>query len=259
LTPQDLTVERRGKVWLVRLNRPRVLNAIRKQMLIELNLTLDLLAGEAPGTEMVLTGEGKAFCAGGDINDLKAMTEGDARIFARLAQNTMKKMTGLDKPIIAAVNGPALGAGFDLVISSDLVVASETATFGSPTLNLGILTPFGGNRRLPRMIGPARAKQLFFTAETMNAATALQLGIVNKVVPPENLLVEARLLAENVSEKAPIALGYIKRLVNQSAVVSSAELDEMEIDLYSKCFRTSDRKEGVDAFLEKRKPAFKGT
>lgn len=258
LTSQDLAVEKRGKIWMVRLNRPSVANALRKQTLLELIAILDSLEAEPPGRVMIITGEGKSFCAGGDIKEMQAMTERDARGFGRLAQSTVKKMTSLEKPIIAAVNGPALGAGFDLATSCDLVVASENATFGSPTLRLGIITPFGGSRRLPRMIGPTRAKHLIFTAETLDSAMALQLGLVNKVVAPESLIAEAQAMADNLLEKAPIALGFAKRLANLSFGADGVHLDELEVDLYSKCFRTSDQREGMNAFLEKRKAVFAG-
>jgi enoyl-CoA hydratase len=258
LPTQDLVVEKRGRIWLVKLNRPEVLNALRKQTLLELNSTIDELALDSSGAVMVLTGQGKAFSAGGDIRELQEMTEGDARVYGRLAQNTMKKMLNIEKPLIAAVNGPALGAGFDLVTACDLAIASKTATFGSPTLKLGILTPFGGDRRLPQMIGLTRAKHLIFTAETLDAQAALDLGLLNKVVSPESLIDDALLLAESVAEKAPIALGFIKRLANLSVGGGDSELDDLEVDFYSKCFRTTDRSEGVNAFLEKRKPVFTG-
>lgn len=258
LATQDLIVEKRDRTWTIRINRPAAANALRRQTLLELNSVLDSLAAEPPGRALVITGEGKAFCAGGDIKEMQAMTEGDARTFARLAQNTMKKMVGLEKPVIAAVNGPAFGAGFDLVTSCDLAVASQNATFGSPTLSLGIITPFGGDRILPRIVGPARAKHLIFTSETLDAPTALQLGLINKVVSPQSLIAEAQSLAEVVLEKAPVALGFAKRLANLSIEKGDADLDELEVDLYSKCFRTADRSEGMKAFLEKRKPTFTG-
>ncbi len=258
MASMDIIVEKTGRVWKVRLNRPDVANALRKETLLQLNSTLDAFAVEPPGRVLIITGEGKAFCAGGDIKEMQAMTEGDARAFGRFAQNTMKKLTAIEKPVIAAVNGPALGAGFDLATSCDLVVASENATFGLPTLRLGIITPFGGNRRLPKMIGPARAKHLIFTAETLDATTALQLGLVNQVVPPGSLMPEAQSLAEKLLEKAPVALSFAKRLANLSLEEAGAELDDLEVELYSKCFRTADRKEGMKAFLEKRKPVFTG-
>jgi len=254
----DIVVEKGDRIWTLKLNRPAVANALRKQTLLELNATLDEFGAEPPGRVMIVTGAGKAFCAGGDIKEMQEKTEGEARVFGQLAQNTMKKLLGLDKPVIAAVNGPAYGAGFDLATSCDLVVASQEAAFGLPTLRLGVITPFGGNRRLPRAIGLARAKQLIFTGESLDAAAAHQLGLVTRVVPAESLMQEARALAQSILEKAPVALGFAKRLANLSLEASDAELDDLEVDLYSKCFRTADRKEGMSAFLEKRKPVFTG-
>jgi enoyl-CoA hydratase len=258
LTESDLILKKSGRVWVASLNRPEVLNALRKETLLALEGALDELAATPPGNGLIITGEGKAFCAGGDIKEMNQMTEADAKGFAQLAHRVMDKIRSVEKPIMAAVHGPALGAGFDLATACDLIVASEESTFGSPTLRLGIITPFGGVRRLPKMIGLNRAKQLFFTGETIDAQRARDLGIVSAVVAREQLMSETTALAERVLEKAPIALGFTKRLANLSYADSSADLAQLEVDLYAKCFETSDKAEGMRAFMEKRKAVFRG-
>lgn len=258
LIGSDLIFTKSENLWVVTLNRPDVLNALRRKTLLELDAALDEFKQAAPGKALVITGQGKAFCAGGDIKEMNQMTEDEARRFASLAHEVTDRMMSIEKPTIAAVNGPALGAGFDLATSCDLIVASEGATFGSPTLRLGIITPFGGIRRLPKMIGLNRAKHLFFTGETLDAAQARELGIVNLIATPENLMNETRALAESVLAKAPIALGFVKRLANLSYADSSADLAQLEADLYAKCFATMDQKEGMRAFMEKRKAVFRG-
>ena len=258
LAAGDLVLNKSGSIWVAVLNRPQVRNALRRETLQVLDGALKEFGRTITGRALIITGEGKAFCAGGDIGEMEGMREEDARVFVALAHRVTRRIMTLEKPIIAAVNGAALGAGFDLATSCDLVVASEDAIFGSPTLRLGIITPFGGLRRLPRMIGLHRAKQLFFTGETLDAAKARELGLVNLVVGRDELLARARALAQSILENAPIALGYAKRLANLSCADNGADLAQVEAELYAKCFRTRDRTEGMRAFREKRKPVFLG-
>ena len=256
---KDLIVEKEDKTFLVKINRPDVLNALRGDTFRELEQILnDFSSADGIGA-MIITGEGdRAFSAGGDVNALLGMNSGDAASFANMTHRILDKIESIPKPIIAAVNGLALGAGCDLATACDIVVASEKALFGEPPTGLGITTPFGGTQRLPRVIGPKRAKQLFFTGESIDAETALKFGLVNKVVKHDELLVEAKKFAGKILERAPLAVGYCKRLVNFSSYGSLREGDKLEAELYARCFDTEDKTEGMRAFLEKRKPIFKG-
>jgi enoyl-CoA hydratase len=256
---KDLILEREDKTLLVKINRPDVLNALRGDTFLELEQTLDDFSSADEMGALIITGAGdRAFSAGGDVRALIGMNSGDAASFADMTHRILDKMESLPKPIIAAVNGLALGAGCDLAIACDIVVASEKALFGEPPTGLGITTPFGGTQRLPRIVGPKRAKQLFFTGENIDAETALRFGLVNKVVKHEELLLEAKKFAGKILERAPLAVGYCKRLVNFSSYGSLGEGDRLEAELYAKCFDTGDKAEGMRAFLEKRKPIFKG-
>ncbi len=256
---EDITVEMEGKILLVTINRPDVLNALRLKTFNEIGDAVTRFRDDAEAGALIITGAGdRAFCAGGDVKGLIAMSSADALEFARMAHGILDAMEATTKPIIAAVNGMALGAGCDLTAACDLVVASEKASFGEPPTGLGITTPFGGTQRLPRLVGPRRAKQLFLTGESVDAETALKWGLANKVVKSEELLPEAKRLAERILSRAPLAVGYCKRLVNEAARAGLHEGDELEAELYAKCFDTEDKAEGMKAFLEKRKAAFKG-
>jgi enoyl-CoA hydratase len=256
---EDLLVETEDKIQIVRLNRPRVLNALREKTFIELGSVLDKFASDPQKRVLIITGIGdRAFCAGGDIKGMSQMTSKEAAIFAQVVHSVLEKIENTQKPILAAVNGLALGAGCDLVIACDLCIASERAVFGEPPAGIGVVTPFGGTQRLPKIIGPKRAKYLFFTGETLDANQALQIGLVNKVVKHENLLEETKKIAFKILTRAPIAVGFSKTLVNSSMSLTLEEGDKLEAEFYAKCFDTYDQKEGMKAFLEKRKPVFKG-
>ena len=208
---------------------------------------------------MIITGMGeRAFSAGGDIKALNEMNSSDAASFAAMTHRILDKIEIIHKPIIAAVNGFALGAGCDLAIACDIVIASEKALFGEPPAGLGLITPFGGTQRLPRIIGPKRAKELFFTGVAISAEEAHRIGLVNKVVKHGELLSETRKLVDKILERAPIAIGYFKQLVNLSSFGTIGEGYQLEAELYARCFETEDKIEGMAAFLEKRKPMFKG-
>jgi enoyl-CoA hydratase len=256
---KDLLVESENRVITVKLNRPDVLNALRENTFHELDEVLSIFENDPLAGAMIITGIGdRAFSAGGDVKVLEALTSTEALQFAQLTHKILDKIEHIDKPVIAAVNGFAFGAGCDLAVACDLVVASEKAVFGEPSAGLGITTPFGGTQRLPRIIGPKRAMHLFLTGDSVDAETALSYGLVNKVVKHEVLLIEAKEVAEKILSKAPIAIKYLKRLINLSITSSLKDGDEAEKDLYSRCFDTEDKKEGMRAFIEKRKPVFKG-
>ena len=255
----DLVVESEDKILLVRLNRPDVLNAIREETFKELEAVLDIFAENDQYGVMIITGTGdRAFSAGGDIKVLVGLSSDDAAAFAAMTHRILDKIENVPKPIIAAVNGLALGAGCDLTIACDLVVASDKARFGEPPAGIGITTPFGGTQRLPRIVGPKRAKRMFFTGDMIGAEEALQIGLANFVVAPDEVMAKTRELAEKILSKAPVAVGYFKRLVNYSSYGDMGDGDALECELYARCFDTDDQVEGMTAFLEKRKPVFKG-
>jgi enoyl-CoA hydratase len=256
---QDLIVEKDDKLQIVKLNRPHVLNALREKTFVELEAVLNEIVADAQAKVLIITGVGnRAFSAGGDIKEMLHMTSKEAAAFARLAHRILEKMENLPKPILAAVNGLALGAGCDLAVACDLIVASEKAVFGEPPPAVGIITPFGGTQRLPRIIGPKNTKYLFFTGETLNANMAFQMGLVNKIVKHERLLAETKNLACKILDRAPTALRFSKILINSSTRRSLENGDKLEVELYAKCFDTYDQKEGMKAFIEKRKPVFEG-
>jgi enoyl-CoA hydratase len=259
MTFKDLIVEKKDRTLLIKINRPEVLNALRGDTFLDIEQALSDFSSADDLRVMIITGAGdRAFSAGGDIRALLNLSSDDAATFAAMTHRILDKIEGINKPIIAAVNGLALGAGCDLAIACDIVLASEKARFGEPPAGLGITTPFGGTQRLPRIIGPKRAKQLFFTGEMIDAEEALRYGLVNRVVKHEELLTETVKLAEKIIERAPIAVGYCKRLINFSSYGTLGEGDKLEQELYARCFDTEDKTEGMKAFLEKRKPAFKG-
>jgi len=256
---KDLIVEREDRQLLIKINRPEVLNALRKDTFLELEQALKEFSDAEEYWAMIITGEGdRAFSAGGDIKALAKMDGSDAASFAAMTHRILDRLESVPKPIIAAVNGLALGAGCDLAIACDMVIASEKARFGEPPAGLGITTPFGGTQRLPRIVGPKKAKQLFFTGETIDAGEAYKFGLVNKVVKHEELLSETGKLVDRILERAPIAVGYFKQLVNFSSYGRLDEGDKLEQELFARCFETDDKVEGMTAFLEKRKPVFRG-
>ena len=256
---KDLIVEKEDRLIIVKLNRPDVLNALRGDTFHEFEQALDELSSIEDARAMIITGTGdRAFSAGGDVKALLNMNSVEASSFAKMTHRILDKIENIPKPIIAAVNGLALGAGCDLAVACDIILASEKAVFGEPPTGLGITTPFGGTQRLPRIIGPKRAKQLFFTGESIDAETAFSFGLVNKVVKHDDLLSEARRMVGKILERAPIAVGYCKRLINFSSYGGLETGDMLEAELYAMCFDTEDRIEGMKAFLEKRPPLFKG-
>ncbi len=256
---EDLLVEINGKIAIITLNRPKALNAIRANTIRELEIVVERFAEDPQLQVLLLTGMGdRAFSAGGDIKSMRDMTAKEATEFAHQAHHLIEKIESTPKPLLAAVNGLALGAGCDLALACDLTIASERALFGEPPPGIGITTPFGGTQRLPRLIGVKNAKFMFFTGEFINATQAYQMGLVNKVVPHDQLMSEAQLVAKQILSRAPIALAFSKQLINMSMQERISTGDQREIELYAKCFETVDQKEGVNAFFEKRRPIFQG-
>lgn len=248
-----------GQVGLITINRPEALNALNRAVLQELNEVLDAVDLETTRC-LVITGAGeKAFVAGADIAEMCCMNESEARIFSETGNTLFRKIETFPIPVIAAVNGYALGGGNELALSCDIRICSENAVFGQPEADLGITPGFGGTQRLARVIGStSKAKELLFTCRNIKAEEALQIGLVSTVYPQVDLLAEAVKMADRIAGHAPIAIRNIKKAVNEGLDIPIEDAIQNEINLFSNCFTTEDQKEGMQAFLQKRKEkAFK--
>ncbi|MBX3299608.1 MAG: enoyl-CoA hydratase/isomerase family protein [Acidobacteria bacterium] len=255
---QTITLERRGRVAVVTIDRPDKLNALNQQVHREGVALFDELRTDDEIRVVVLTGSGdRSFVAGADISEFEGQTPVTQRdlFHERTLFNTIDTFP---KPVIAMVNGFCLGGGNELAMACDIRIASENARFSQPEINLGIMCGGGGTQRLPRLVGEGRAMEMVLTGDMIDAATAERFGLVNHVYPLDQLEPETMKLAEKIAEKAPIALQLSKEAVK---FASRSNLDEglrREVDLFAICFSTEDKREGVAAFLEKRKPEFKG-
>jgi enoyl-CoA hydratase len=248
-----------GQVGLITINRPEALNAINRVVLSELNEILDAVDLENIRC-LVITGAGeRAFIAGADVAEMCCMTEPEARIFSDTGNTLFCKIETFPMPVIAAINGYALGGGNELALSCDIRVCSENAVFGQPEAGLGITPGFGGTQRLARVIGSiSKAKELLFTCRNIKAEEALQIGLVSCVFPQQDLLAEALKIANRIALNAPIAIRNIKKAVNEGLDMTIADAIQHEVGLFSNCFTTEDQKVGMQAFMEKRKEkAFK--
>lgn len=252
-------VEMSDQISLVTLTREKALNALNANVLKELKSTFDDLNGNSEIRSIIITGAGdKAFIAGADIAAMSKMTVREAAAFTELGHETMNTIEACDKPVIAAVNGFCLGGGLELALSCDFIYASEKAKLGLPEVGLALYPGFGGTQRLSRAIGPARARELIYTGKMLSASEALEWGIVNRVCPAETLLDDARATASEIAQKGPVAVSLAKKVINQGKDESIALGLEIEKGSFPLCFSTEDLKEGLSAFLEKRKAAFKG-
>lgn len=252
-----LTVE--DEIAIITLNRPERLNALNRDVVEELDQAIDMGERDGAVKVVVITGAGeKAFAAGADINEFTGLKGTEALKHMQKIQRVFLKIERLSKPVVAAVNGYALGGGCELMMACDIAYASETARFGQPEINLGIIPGAGGTQRLPRLVGKMRAKELILTGEMIDAAEAYRIGLVNKVVPPGELMNEVKRLCEKLKSKGAVALKLAKEAVEEGYDASLEEGLAIEAKAETICFSTEDKHEGVSAFLEKRKPAFKG-
>jgi enoyl-CoA hydratase len=254
-----LLVERTDGIATVSFNRPSVLNAMNPEMGSELSRLIEEFQRDSAVRVVVFTGAGdRAFMAGADVKEFPALTPLEALERSRRLQSLFNRVERLAQPTIAAVNGFAFGAGCELTHACDIAIASETARLAQPEVNLGIVPGAGGTQRLPRLVGLRRAKEICMTGDILDAHEAYRLGLVNRVVPHDRLMFEARALAEKLAAKSPVTLRLLKQAINEGYGLPLDAGLAVEAKAWAVAFATEDRTEGVAAFLEKRKAAFKG-
>ena len=258
-TFENITIERDAAVAIVTINRPKVLNALNTQTLDELRRAMLALKHDPDVRVVVLTGAGeKSFVAGADINELSVQTPTGGRDHAMRGQHVLDVIENLGKPVIAAINGYALGGGCELAMACTLRIAADSARLGQPEINLGIIPGYAGTQRLTRLVGRGRALELLLTGDQIPAAEAHRIGLVNRVVAAADLMAEVRALAHVLAAKAPIAIRYIIDAVNRGLQMPLAEAQVFEATLFGLVSTTQDMREGTKAFLEKRKAEFRG-
>ena len=259
MTYECITYEKKGKVGLITLTRPQSLNSINSKLLEELDAVLELAAGDPETGALAITGSGRFFCSGADLSSfLGASSTMDTYSYLKKAQNTISRLAGLPMATVAAVNGPALGGGFELCLACDFCLASEKASFGLPEINVGLLPGGGGMTRLPRFIGGHRTRQLVLSGERLSAGQAADLGLVYRVTPPEGLLEEALQLAASLAEKPPLGVSFAKEIINRAETMELPAAMDGEAKAVAVLFASEDCQEGLKAFFEKRAPVFRG-
>ncbi len=251
----DLSLQ--GNIAILKINNPEQLNSLNTKILKEIEKQIEIVSGNRDLRVLIITGEGKAFVAGADISEMSCYGPEDAILFGELGSSVFRKIETLSIPVIAAVNGFALGGGCELAMACDIRVASEKAKFGQPEVGLGITPGFSGTQRLPRIVGAGKAKELIFTGEIISAKEAEHIGLVNYVTDPEELMTKCMEIAGKIASKAPIAVKYSKMAINLAADCDTDSGIAAETELFSECFRTEDQKNGMSAFLKKEKTEFK--
>ena len=254
---QTIDYEVKSHIGYVTINRPEALNALIKSVLEELFDVFNRVEEDEDVRAVILTGAGRSFVAGADIAQMSTLTVAEARAFGAYGQKVMNFMEKLETPIIAAVNGFALGGGCELAMACDFRIASSKAKFGQPEVGLGITPGFGGTQRLSKLVGKGMAKYLILTADTIDAAEALRIGLVEKVTEPEDLMTVCEEIATKIVSKAPIAVGMAKTCINKGDHLDLFSGSALEAEAFGGCFGTEDQREGMLAFLEKRSANFK--
>ena len=248
-----ITYEQDGFVGVITINRPKALNALNSDVLKELDACLDGIDLETTRA-LILTGAGeKSFVAGADIGEMSTLTKAEGEAFGKIGNDVFRKLETFPIPVIAAINGFALGGGCEISMSCDIRICSENAVFGQPEVGLGITPGFGGTQRLARIIGVGKAKEMVYAANNIKADEAYRIGLVNAVYPLEELMPAAKKLAGKIAKNAPIAVRACKKAINEGLDVDMDQAIVIEEKLFGSCFETEDQKEGMKAFLEKRK------
>ena len=248
-----VTYENKGAYGIITMNRPEALNALDSNVLNDLSAALDEVDLNTVRC-LIITGAGeKSFVAGADIKEMASLSKAEGEAFGKKGNDIFRRIDTLPIPVIAAVNGFALGGGCELSMSCDFRICSQNAVFGQPEVGLGITPGFGGTQRLARLIGPGYAKQMIYTARNIKAEEALRIGLVNQVVPLEELLPTAERMASGIAKNAPIAVRQCKKSINEGLELDMDRAIELEEKLFGDCFETHDQVEGMTAFMEKRK------
>jgi enoyl-CoA hydratase len=252
--------EKKDRVGIITLNRPNAMNALNSNVLEDLSNVMDEIAADDDVKVVIITGGNeKFFAAGADIKELESLTTPvEAHRFSLKVQGVLNKIENLEKPVIAAISGYALGGGCEMIMACDIRIAAENAVFGQPEIKIGVIPGGGGTQRLPRIVGLSKAKELLYTGDPMSADDAFRVGLVSKVVPVEALMAEAANLANKIARQPGIALKTTKRVLNNGMNVSNINSAlEYESQGFENLFSTEDQKEGMKAFIGKRKPIFK--
>lgn len=257
---ENILVENTPPITVITINRPRQLNALSAATLREIHEAVQAAGADDQARVIIITGSGeRAFCAGADISELQALNSArEGFEHSRHSHQVLFAMEQLDKPIIMAVNGYALGGGMELAMAGDIILAADNAAFGQPEVNLGIIPGFGGTQRLPRLVGRTRALELIMTGDRISAEEAFRIGLVNRVVPRGELLATARGIAETIAQKGPVAVALAKRAVYEGLEAGPRAGNEAEMAYFGLAVGTADRREGTTAFLEKRQPQWQG-
>jgi len=251
---ENIIFEKEENIAIITFNRPEAMNALNNQTRAEFGQAIEDVATDDEIKVLILTGSGKAFVAGSDIKEFNKTTPYAAHNIKRLGEMVEK----LEKPVIAAVNGFCLGGGCEIAMGCDIIIASEKAKFGQPEINLGIIPGGGGTQRLPRIVGAHKAKELIFTGDIIDANEAERIGLVNKVVPLDELEEAVQTIAKKIASKSPVAMKLAKTTINRGMQTSLESGLAYEREMYSLSLTTEDKKEGVDAYIKKRKPDFTG-
>src|SRR5216683_2152046 len=259
LSLENVSYAKKGAIAYVTLNRPKVLNALNQRTWEDLKAAFEDARDDAAVRGVILTGAGdKAFIAGADINELAQITAVEAEKSSTFGQGVLNLIENLDKPVIAAVNGFALGGGCETAMACTIRIAAENAKFGQPEVKLGVIPGGGGTQRLPRLVGKGRALQLILSGEIITAQEAYRIGLVNEVVPAADLITRSETILKQIFSNAPLAVKYALEAVNQGLETSQSEGLLLEASLFAICAASEDKREGTSAFLEKRAPQFQG-
>lgn len=252
-----LKLSKEDKIAIITISRPKALNALNSDLLLELDKIVDLMENDNQVDVIILTGEGKSFVAGADIAQMKDLNFMEGKEFSKLGNKVFRKLELLEKPVIAAINGFALGGGCELAMACDIRYASKKAKFGQPEVGLGITPGFGGTQRLSRLVGLGKAKELIYTGKIIKADEAKEINLVEEVFEPEELMQKCMELAKSIVNNAQIAIKATKEAINRGFETDIETGLSIEADLFGLCFASLDQKEGMDAFLNKRNPNFK--
>lgn len=254
---ETIKYEKKDQIAYITVNRPKQMNALNSVVLEELYDAFEKAGEDDEIRVILLTGEGKAFVAGADIAEMSKMSPVEAREFGKKGHKLMNYIHNVETPVIAAINGFALGGGCELSMACDIRIASDKAKFGQPEVGLGLIPGFAGNLRLPRLVGKGMAKYMILTGEMIDAEDAFRIGLVQKVVPAEELMAEAEKIANKIIAQAPIAVKYAKDVINNGYDMDLKSASAYEVNTFGIPFASEDMIEGTSAFLEKRKPVWK--